>query len=72
MSIEFLDLDAPDFTGEDAPDLTHWVCECDLNKALCGRDVSEDDEVLDAPVDCVVCAALEDTRCPHCGVALTG
>lgn len=49
-------------------DLSHTVCECDENAALCGLDVTEfpwdDDE--DSP-ECVVCEDLDDQPCERCG-----
>lgn len=59
----------PTTTAQDTGDnLTHSVCACDDDLALCGADVSgqpwaDDDE----EVDCVVCQDLMGEPCARCG-----
>ncbi|MFD4258198.1 hypothetical protein ACFWR9_11345 [Streptomyces sp. NPDC058534] len=49
-------------------DLTHVVCYCDPNLALCGTDVTDSDWVdEDEDTTCVVCVDLVDQPCPRCG-----
>lgn len=60
----------PTHAGHDAG-ILHYFCEdCDgPDLALCGLDISGDpltDIVRDLP-ECVVCADLADTDCPHGG-----
>jgi hypothetical protein len=55
-------------TEQAADDLTHSVCHCDPDRALCGTNVTDsewadDDEEL----TCVVCLDLVDQPCPRCG-----
>ncbi|WP_329214894.1 hypothetical protein OG352_05460 [Streptomyces sp. NBC_01485] len=60
---------APATVGDADDDLTHSVCECTPDIALCGTDMAgaewadEDDDVT----CCVVCLDLEDEPCPKCG-----
>jgi hypothetical protein len=56
-------------TTED--ELAHTVCECNLNVALCGADVSEAHR---CPMDlscgcslCIVCEDLLPRPCQRCG-----
>lgn len=55
---------------DNADDLDHYVCVCDPDTALCGKDVS-DDPLVYTPVEpehqCVVCEDLAWKRCPRCG-----
>lgn len=58
----------PVVTGDGGVPITHWVCECRDDIALCGADVAgekwmDDDE----DVTCVVCNDLVDLDCPRCG-----
>lgn len=51
-------------------ELNHYFCEnCfpdgQALKALCSTDISEDEEVPEAMINCVVCLAV--TRCKDCG-----
>lgn len=49
-------------------DMNHVYC-CDPNTAWCGTDISNHPEVSeDTPLDCIVCADLEDLPCPVCGL----
>lgn len=51
-----------------APVITHWVCDCDPDTALCGVDVAGEEWMGDdEDVTCVVCLDLEDVDCPRCG-----
>lgn len=55
----------------DDDDLSHFICECDWNRALCGRDVSNShycpEDLSCGCLPCVVCADLRDAACPQCG-----
>lgn len=44
----------------DDDELTHTVCVCDTNTALCGADVSNTDWVDVSDDDCIVCDYLDD------------
>lgn len=58
---------APEASAAPGSDMNHIYC-CDPNTAWCGADISDHVEVApDVPVDCVVCADLEDLPCPECG-----
>lgn len=48
-------------------DLTHTVCDCTPDIALCGTDVT-DQPWADGSDEstCVVCRDLEDLDCPRC------
>ncbi|MFK0172650.1 hypothetical protein ACIQU5_28025 [Streptomyces sp. NPDC090306] len=53
--------------GDDGDGLTHLWC-CDPDTALCGSDLTGDEDLDDdAEVDCIVCLDLEETVCPRCG-----
>lgn len=56
-------------------DIDHIWCDCTIDIALCGADITGL-PVIDAPVNaCVVCSDLDDTgaRCPTCtGAPATG
>jgi hypothetical protein len=55
-------------TGAGGPAITHWVCNCDPDTALCGVDVAGEDWMGDDEVPtCVVCNDLMDPDCPRCG-----
>lgn len=47
--------------------LVHTVCRCDENRALCGRDVTDEPWVrrYHPEEQCVVCVDI--ARCPDCG-----
>lgn len=51
-------------------DISHCVCPCSEDVALCGKNVAGHKWVLDfnaQDVVCVVCADLEHSLCPRCG-----
>lgn len=51
-------------------DFSHVVCECDLDMALCGYDLTGHAPVFDLDLEaelCLVCKDLLDYPCPHCG-----
>ncbi|WP_155054548.1 hypothetical protein [Streptomyces blattellae] len=51
-------------------DLSHAVCDCDEDTALCGTDVTGVPWATDGeepPSPCVVCLDLADQPCPRCG-----
>lgn len=55
----------------DGEDLSHAVCGCDEDTALCGTDVSDVPWAADgqAPSNpCVVCVDLAELPCPRCGL----
>ncbi len=57
---------APETT--DTGDLTHVVCECTPEIALCGADVSGQPWVDEGEeTTCVVCRDLEDLSCTRSG-----
>lgn len=60
-------LPTPTATGPDTDDFEHLWC-CDPDRALCGADLSEDDDVGDADLEapCPMCEALEEIDLP-CG-----
>jgi hypothetical protein len=66
MSTELLPAASPLDTGGD--DLHHIYCECDVDRGLCGKDISAAEF---GPVDedraCVVCVDLRDLPCERCG-----
>lgn len=53
-------------SGDD--DLDHYVCECNLKFALCGRDVSDIPitALADPTILCVVCKDLMNEVCKFC------
>jgi hypothetical protein len=53
----------------DDDNVSHVVCECDPDLALCGTDVSEAPWLTDEDQDaeCVVCDDLERYPCERCG-----
>lgn len=46
----------------------HWVCNCNLDLALCGEELEGPilDEVAEED-ECIVCEELKDLPCPRCG-----
>lgn len=49
-------------------DVSHWVCDCDPDAALCGAGVADEEWMDDdEDVTCVVCNDLVDIDCPKCG-----
>lgn len=51
-------------------ELDHWSCECDPDRALCGREISDLEECEEWSHDaevCVVCDDLVDLPCERCG-----
>lgn len=57
-------------SSADDDDLTHLVCDCDLDTALCGAKVPGECWVAEgvAPErDCVVCLYLDEQACGRCG-----
>jgi hypothetical protein len=58
----------PQDTETDTPELFHYVCDCDVNTALCGLDVT-DAQMKDEGDDivCVVCYDLVNLPCKTCG-----
>ncbi|CBG73096.1 hypothetical protein SCAB_60771 [Streptomyces scabiei 87.22] len=57
-------------TNGHGDDLSHGVCDCDEDTALCGTDVTgvpwatKDDESDNL---CIVCVDLVELPCPRCG-----
>lgn len=49
-----------------AAGMTHVVCDCNQDIALCGKDVS-DRPFTEKEPSCNVCAAMEYDPCPRCG-----
>ncbi|GHA01131.1 hypothetical protein ACFOOM_12385 [Streptomyces echinoruber] len=48
-------------------DLTHTVCDCSPDIALCGTDVTNEPWADGSEeATCVVCRDLEDQGCPKC------
>ena len=58
----------PASTGSGVNDLNHIYC-CTPDVALCGTDISGDEDVDYDEANCVVCVDLENTDapCPRCG-----
>ncbi|MEI5520704.1 hypothetical protein WB388_08825 [Streptomyces brasiliscabiei] len=57
-------------TDDGDDDLSHGVCDCDEDTALCGTDVTGVPWAADGqePVNpCVVCVDLAEQPCPRCG-----
>ena len=54
--------------GDNDTDVIHHLWCCDPSTALCGTDVSGDEEETpEAGLACVVCVDLKDKPCPICG-----
>ena len=50
--------------------IDHYVCGCDEDTALCGKDLTngiwvDDDD--DSAADCIVCFDLSQIACQGCG-----
>jgi hypothetical protein len=64
-------LEAPtvgDLTGA-ARETVHVYCECDIDTALCGADVTGHEFVSELPDNgwaCYLCHELESQPCPRC------
>lgn len=54
--------------GQEHDDLTHVVCVCNPDVALCGTDVTDSDwATAEEETTCVVCADVVVDPCPRCG-----
>ncbi|WDO09921.1 hypothetical protein ME763_32030 [Streptomyces murinus] len=59
----------PVLTAPEAGDsLTHSICWCNSDIALCGADVTGQEWATDdEDLTCVVCIDFADRPCPRCG-----
>jgi hypothetical protein len=50
-------------------ELHHYICDCNEDIALCGRDVSGEAwlQYVDPEDECIVCVMLLDSACRFCG-----
>ena len=50
------------------PRVFHWVCLCDVDIAVCGKDVSGEPWGAQGRLPtCPLCALMETEPCPRCG-----